>query len=364
MCSSSREEVVGAFDALEAGFDRALELSFDALTTPERLALLQCCEKMRRQLPAIEHPLINQVGAQADATELGGKLPGALANRLRVTRAEASRRIHEAADLGERKAITGEPLPPVLPATAEAQRAGRIGAAHVAVIRSFWHRLPDFVDIETRGKAETQLARLGTEHRPDELSKLADKLTDCLDPDGNFTDDDRARRRGITIGKQGWDGMSLITGYLTPEARATIDAVFAKLAAPGMCNPEDETACVEGSLSEEAIEHDTRSAAQRNHDALNAAGRALLASGDLGQHNGLPATIIVSTTLKELEAGGWQGTDRRGHVATHVRRDSAGRPCTSLPRYFRQGQSGRALSHQTASFAGTTNSVVCQGPWV
>ena len=37
--------------------------------------------------------------------------------------------------------------------------------------------------------------------------------------------------------------------------------------------------------------------------AANAAGRALLASGDLGQHNGLPATIIVTTTLRELEAG-------------------------------------------------------------
>ena len=43
--------------------------------------------------------------------------------------------------------------------------------------------------------------------------------------------------------------------------------------------------------------------AQRNHDALLAAARALLASGDLGQHNGLPASIIVTTTLQELEAG-------------------------------------------------------------
>jgi Domain of unknown function (DUF222) len=47
--------------------------------------------------------------------------------------------------------------------------------------------------------------------------------------------------------------------------------------------------------------------AQRNHDALNAAGRALLASGKLGQHNGLPATIIMSTTLRELQAGAGRG---------------------------------------------------------
>jgi Domain of unknown function (DUF222) len=231
---------VAAFDALEAGLDRALQLSFDVLTTPERLAMLARCEIVRRRLPALEHPLINQIGGQADATELGGKSASALADRLRITRAEASRRIGEAAELGERTAITGEPLPPLVTATAAAQRDGRLGSAHVAVIRGFVHRLPDFVDVETRVHAEAQLAGLGGHHRPDELSKLADKLTDCLNPDGNFTDDDRARRRGITIGNQGVDGMSPITGYLTPEARATLDAVLAKLAAPGMCNPADQ----------------------------------------------------------------------------------------------------------------------------
>jgi hypothetical protein len=307
MYSSCREEIVAAFDALEADLDRALELSFDALTTPERLVMLARCEVFRRRLPALEHPLINQVSGQADATELGGKLPSALADRLRITRAEASRRIGEAAELGDRKAITGEPLPPLLTATAAAQRDGRIGSAHVAVIRGFVHRLPDLVELETRVKAEAQLAGLGAQHRPDELSRLADKLTDCLNPDGNFTDDDRARRRGVTIGKQGIDGMSPITGYLTPEARATLDAVLAKLAAPGMCNPFDQQPVVDGTPSQDAIDGDTRSCAQRNHDALNAAGRALLACGGVGQHNGLPATIVVTTTLRELEAKAGSG---------------------------------------------------------
>lgn len=57
-----------------------------------------------------------------------------------------------------------------------------------------------------------------------------------------------------------------------------------------------------GTPSQDAIGSDTRSAAQRNHDGLLAGLRGLLASGDLGQHNGLPASIIVTTTLAELEA--------------------------------------------------------------
>jgi hypothetical protein len=307
MRSTSREEIVEVLDGLEAGYKRALDMTFDVLTTPERLAVLERFEGFRRQQPAVEHGLINQLAEQADATELGGKLGPALANRLRISRAEASRRIHEAADLGERRALNGEPLPPLLPATAAAQRNGDLGAGHVAVIRSFFHRIPEFVDIETRCKAEADLARLAGEYRPDELAKLADTLMDCLNPDGDFTDVDRAKRRGLTIGKQDIDGMSPINGWLNPETRATIDAVFAKLAAPGMCNSADETPCTSGTPSQAAIKSDTRSAAQRNHDALLAAARALLASGELGQHNGLPASIIVTTTLQELEKGAGRG---------------------------------------------------------
>lgn len=303
MSSISREEFVDTFEALDTALDRALQLSADVLTVPECLAFLEHCERLRRRLPAVEHPFINKVAEESDPAELGGKLSFALAERLHINRGEASWRIHQAADLGPRRAMTGEPLEPMLIATAEAQRAGHIGAGHVRVIRDFLHRLPADVDIETRQLAEAQLVKYGGAFRPDHLAKLADKLADCINPDGNFTDGDRARRRGIRVGKQDVDGMSPITGYLSPEARAGWDAVLANLAGLGMCNPDDPAPCVAGTPFQAAIDKDTRSAGQRNHDALNALLRAALASGDLGQHNGLPATVIVSTTLAELESG-------------------------------------------------------------
>ena len=105
--------------------------------------------------------------------------------------------------------------------------------------------------------------------------------------------------------KQGPDGMSKISGLLDPEARATLEAVFAKWAAPGMCNPDDQSPYVTGTPGQAAIQGDTRSLGQRNHDGLTAMGRAVLASGQLGRHNGLPCTIIVSTTLKELGSTEW-----------------------------------------------------------
>ncbi len=302
MGSSSREEIVGVFDALDAVVSRACELSFDALTTPERLRLLDRLERVTRRLPVPQHALINQLGEQADETELGARLARALADRLHITRGEASRRVAEAADLGGRRALTGESLPPLLTATAHAQRAGRIGADHVRVIRTFVHRLPGCVDIETRDKAEEHLAKLAAQFRPEQVARLADRLSDCLNPDGDYTDQDRARRRGLTLTKQDLDGMSRLSGWVTPELRAGLEAIWAKLAAPGRCNPEDHTPIIDDQAGEEAIARDTRSNAQRHHDGLNAALRAVLASGKLGQHNGLPATIIVSATLKDLES--------------------------------------------------------------
>ncbi|OSC37502.1 HNH endonuclease signature motif containing protein [Mycobacterium decipiens] len=302
MGSSSREEIVEVFNALDADLDRLSALSFDVFTTPERLRALERLERAARRLRAPQHALINQLGAQASDAELGGKLRTALADRLRITKAEAGRRIDEAADLGERRALTGQPLAPRLTATAAAQREGLIGDSHVRLIRSFLAHLPAEVDLSTRAAAEADLAHKAGDYRPDELATYAQRIMDWLHPDGEFSDAERARKRAITIGNQDYDGMSRISGYLTPEARATFEAVLAKLAAPGAGNPDDHTPVIDQTPDQAAVRRDARSQAQRNHDGLLAGLRALVASGKLGQHNGLPVSIVVTTTLKELQA--------------------------------------------------------------
>ncbi|CKN43872.1 REP13E12 repeat protein [Mycobacterium tuberculosis] len=138
MGSGSRERIVEVFDALDAELDRLDEVSFEVLTTPERLRSLERLECLVRRLPAVGHALINQLDAQASEEELGGTLCCALANRLRITKPDAARRIADAADLGPRRALTGEPLAPQLTATATAQRQGLIGEAHIKVIRALF----------------------------------------------------------------------------------------------------------------------------------------------------------------------------------------------------------------------------------
>jgi len=69
-----------------------------------------------------------------------------------------------------------------------------------------------------------------------------------------------------------------------------------------MRNPADEAPCISGTPSQAQLDADARTLGQRQHDALTAIGRSVLSSGELGQHNGLPATIIVSTTMQDLES--------------------------------------------------------------
>ena len=295
--------------AMGAELEALLAEPFGGLSTAERTAATAEWERLTRRLPAVTHRLVTAL-AEVPTDELGEPtLAAALSTLLRISNAEAHRRIHEAEDLGPRVAMTGEALEPVLSHTAAAQQRGGIGAEHVKIVRRFFDRLPGFVDYDTREAAEAQLAELACGLKPEELRQVADRLAFMLDQDGELSDGDRARRRYLRIDKQQPDGMSEIRGQLDPEGRAVFEAVFAKWAAPGMCNPDDENPCIDGESPAQNVSADTRSQGQRNHDALKAMGRAVLASGQLGSHNGLPVTMVISTTLNELVSG-------RGHAVT------------------------------------------------
>ncbi|MGZ5363122.1 MAG: HNH endonuclease signature motif containing protein [Mycobacterium sp.] len=305
-----------AVERLRAARDEVTGLSLDALTVPELVGLLAELETDRRRQPTVEHRLIQTLRNRAEPAEVGAKnWTEALAAALRISQKEARQRIKEAGLLGPRQAMTGESLPPKLPNVALAQRRGAVGPEHVRVVEGFFEKLPLHIPADLRDEMESHLAELASGLGPTQFRQAADRLAYLANQDGDPPNDaERARRRHVTVHKQDIDGMSKISGLLDPEARATLDAVFAKLAAPGMCNPDDEAACVDGEPNEDLVHADARSQSQRNHDALKAMGRSILASGELGKHNGLPASIIVSTTLQDLESGVGQGITGGGSL--------------------------------------------------
>jgi len=92
---------------------------------------------------------------------------------------------HEAATWASRKGFNGDAMPPVFPRLSDSQRMARLGSRQHGHPQ-LWHRIPEFVDIETRAKAELTWPALACEYRPDDLAKLAPTALDCLNPDGDF----------------------------------------------------------------------------------------------------------------------------------------------------------------------------------
>ncbi len=300
--TAAGEAVLAAVAELEAAWERLAALPVEGMGVPQVLEALERLEVQRRRQPAVEHALIGRLQGLGSPREMGAKSwPAVLTHRLGIAAGDARRRIVDAAELGPRRTLTGQALSPQLAATAAAQADGRIGADHVAVIRDFMAHLPADVDPGTAEAAETQLAALAGGLTPEQTRGVARHLLGYLDPDGTLDDErEHARKRGITLDPQGVDGMSRIRGWLDPQLRAALDAILNKLAAPGYANPDDDTPCVGGVPSAEQIAADTRSTAQRTHDAITTVCAAMLNSGKLGRHHGLPVTIVATASLAEL----------------------------------------------------------------
>ncbi|NTY62745.1 HNH endonuclease signature motif containing protein [Mycolicibacterium sphagni] len=275
-----------ALDALDAAVELVGAADIEELAAPERFAPIERLEGAVRRLVAVSHAQT----ARLERYEGCPPISIVLADVLRISRAAAKRRLRDAEQLTPRTTLTGEPLPALLPNTATAWEAGHLNGEHVRVIQKFFRELPEHVGPVEVEKAEHTLAAHAQTLRPDQLEKVADRLATHLNPDGKFSEEDRARKRGFQwCGGQRPDGMSVGKLIATPELRAMLDAWLAKFATP---QPDD-----------------LRSHSQRQHDALAELVRGRLGDPKLGQHNGLPVTMIVTTTLQELQAGA-------GHAVT------------------------------------------------
>lgn len=302
-------KVAEAFTALDAAVQTVGALDWDALPAKERLEALDRLEVATRRQRASSHSITSSLDRN-DNGEIGPILPRVIADVLRLSLSESRRRLRDARQLSVRTTLTGQTLPPQLPATAKAWEAGQLDPEHLRTIQKFLRDLPDHLPPAATEDAEKFLSEKALELRPDQLEKVADRLALQLNPDGKFSDEERERRRGFTwCGRQRPDGMSVGRLVATPQLRAEIDAWLAKFGAPGMCNPADQSPTVTGEPTQQVVDGDMRSRAQRQHDALSALVRGQLGDPKLGKHNGLPVTVIVSATLDQLQTAS-------GHAVT------------------------------------------------
>ncbi|MFF2552783.1 DUF222 domain-containing protein [Nocardia sp. NPDC058058] len=301
-------ELAASAIALAAAVDGLLGSSLDPHSDDEFIAVMREVEASVRKLEAVKHRFTSEVSTRSLPGRYGSPTPAAfLRQTLHLSNADAVSRVRAADKLAVQTFTTGI-LEAPLAYVAEAQREGAISGDHARQIMAIMNRLPSELDMGKKEVAEEILTDYARNGFPDALPRLGEEIMMRVDPDGQLAKDaDRQRMRGITIGRQRADGMSTVSGELTPTLRAVLDPVLAKLARPGMCNPDDPESpwtadeSIHREVVEAAAKRDTRSAAQRTHDALLGFLRPEIGTTNLGSHRGLPVSTVITMSIGEVE---------------------------------------------------------------
>ena len=123
---ADRETVLAALDAIETAHDQLEQCSFDGFSPEELMTILGRRERVTWRAPITEHQILARLVTDGNPGALGAaSLTVALTERLRISSPEARRRLAEAADLGPRTTVTGQPLEPVLPGLMGVDQAWR-----------------------------------------------------------------------------------------------------------------------------------------------------------------------------------------------------------------------------------------------
>ncbi|BCO37223.1 HNH endonuclease [Mycobacterium heckeshornense] len=285
----ARERIGAALDAIDAAHNALRDTSSDVVGNKFRVEVAERLETQHRVNRGLMYRVFGEIADPPDETGVVAALRDMLWARLRITPKEITRRFKLAARIRPRRSLTGPPVPPELPELAAAVEAGAVGDDHIGAVCRAVDELPSRVSPTDAANVERTLVRHARKLDAGIVTKLGQRIADYLNPDGHFDDDDRARRRGLRLGPQGPDGMSQLSGLLDPEARAYFEAIEAAVR-PGRHQPDTEP-----------NQRDTRTPAQRCHDALKLGLETAIASGKLGMHRGHPVSVIVTTTLAELD---------------------------------------------------------------
>jgi hypothetical protein len=312
-------DLIAAVDALGAAVDTILaqgEHTWHRIGTDEREQLYRRVEQARRKLSAVDAAVVT--GFQADfVMPCGPRAPRWLADRFGLTHREAKTRVAAAARL-----TTTETTNPALvcdarlPQLTAAVRAGVLDAEPVARLDRMIAALPCSVQDRVAVAADAPVVELVRTAGPDAVAGLRPFLLGIAGVEEPYTDEDRARAREVTLGRQGDDGMTPISGQLTPELASVLQRLMADYATPGSLTGTAGSAEVadgaDGAGGADADAEgvgDMRTAGQRRHDALFAAVSAGYGRGrELVPGRGT-TTIVAAVTLEQLAA-------RSGSVVT------------------------------------------------
>jgi len=285
----AREQILAALAAIDAAHAAVRETSSALVGNTFRVTVAERLETQERANRGLMYRFFGEIADPPDGAGAIAVDRSALWKRLRITPQEITRRFKLAARIRPRRSLTGPAVAPELPELAAAVAAGAVGDDHIKAVCRAVDVLPACVSPADVAAAERTLVEHASAVDAGIVVKLGQRIAGYLNPDGLFSSEDRARRRGLHLGPQGPDGMSRLNGLLDPETRAYFEAIDAAVR-PGRHQPDEGAAA-----------RDDRSPGQRCHDALKLGLKTAIASGGLGVHRGHPVTVVITTTLAELD---------------------------------------------------------------
>ena len=206
--AQSTEEAAGcvtpldyAFDQLVTGLDHLIKVvedgGLDHYDDDRLLGFHQAYESLRARMPLVEHQVILEEERRGlPDRRLQPNLVQLLAHSMRISAAEACRRVRAAQAVGPRCTAVGARLAPVRCVLAAAQRDGTVSTEQVAIIERALRSVdrPGF-DPADIAAGEALLTDFATRFGPKDLRILADQVVDAINPDGSEPPDDLNRDR-------------------------------------------------------------------------------------------------------------------------------------------------------------------------
>ncbi|MDQ0077816.1 HNH endonuclease signature motif containing protein [Arthrobacter oryzae] len=250
--------------------------------------------------------------------------------RLRISVAEARRRMALAADLLPRAGFAGHTGPPVRPELAAAVTAGTVASRPATIITLALERVRHHADEDTTARMEHALTRTAAENDTDFLTRVARQWTDAIDQDGSEPSEEELHRRQGVFLRRARRGLHHLEIFATPDQYESMLTVMntatnprtqaggtdgsSDVPVPGDTDGtarQDTSEGPDAAASREAVQDldqdldqgqdlDRRTRPQRLLDGLVGACKAALTTGALPAAGGLRPQVMVTIDYRDL----------------------------------------------------------------